>query len=849
MRSLSEALLRLSRRCRLKRRSSVRCVFPETLERRILLTFDPSPLEQEMLELLNRFRDNPQGELDELLSSHPNPLTARDADVQAALDFFSVNGAVLDAQFASLSPAPPLAWNAALASAGATHNAKMIEFDLQSHQLPGEPGLLERDVAAGYNWQFSVRVGENVFAYSQSVIYGHAAFVIDWGYGPNGIQSPAGHRVNMLDQGFQEVGISIVPENNPGTTVGPLVISQEFGRRGNYGNPAVLGVAYDDLNGDGFYNAGEGLAGVTIELSGTNGTFTTTSLTAGGYQIKVPSGTYTATASGGGLGGTIREFNVVVGGSNVKVDFEAAAPDVAATHTIDLADGVPHVVTLQDDGIAGNGISQIVIDGVVSTFAVPTTTLIINGGNRNDTILLAGLDSAFSGLIVVNGNGGDDSVNASALGVATSLNGGAGADILIGGSAADFLNGGSDDDTIFGNAGDDTINGGSGRDSLNGGVGDDQISGQGSSGDVLTGGPGNDRLDGGAGIDTIAEFADTDFTLTATSLTGIGTDQLISIERAILVGGASNNRIDASQFTGPGIEGVLILGEDGDDLLIGSPHVDQMNGSGGDDTLLGGDSRDTLRGGSGRDSLNGGRGNDLVMGQGGSGDSLTGGEGDDTLNGGAGMDTLIEQGDVDFTLTNTMLTGPGSDIFSGLEAFEISGGASANTIDASAFSLAGARLVINGGDGDDVIVGSSLNDTIYGGAGNDSVRGGAGNDLIDGEGGDDTLNGGAGDDTLIGGDGADGLSGFTGNDLLNGNSDDDTLFGGAGNDTLLAAAGDDTAIGGDGADVVRGHSGTDVLAGGSGNNDPDPLDQVFGDLDEIDEAFQLNPLPDWVDSV
>jgi hypothetical protein len=32
-------------------------------------------------------------------------------------------------------------------------------------------------------------------------------------------------------------------------------------------------------------------------------------------------------------------------------------------------------------------------------------------------------------------------------------------------------------------------------------------------------------------------------------------------------------------------------------------------------------------------------------------------------------------------------------------------------------------------------------------------------------------------------------------------------------------------------------------------NDPDPADQFFGDAGEIDEAFQLNPLPDWVDSV
>jgi Ca2+-binding RTX toxin-like protein len=814
-----------------------------------LLTFDPSPLEQEMLEQLNRFRDNPQGELDELLSSHPSPLTARDPDVQAALDFFNVNGPALESQFVGLNPAPPLAWNEALYDAADSHNSLMIQFDQQSHQLPGEAGLLDRIVSAGYDWEFSVRVGENVFAFSQSVDYGHAAFVIDWGFGPNGIQNPAGHRINMLDQGFQEVGIAITEESNPSTLVGPLVISQEFGRRGNYGDPAVLGVVYDDLNGSGGYDAGEGLAGVTVELSGTNGTFTTTSLTAGGYQVKVPSGTYTATATGGNLGGEIREFNVMVGGSNVKVDFDASGSVDVATHTIDLSDGASHVVIVQDDGTVGNGVSQVIIDGVVTAFTVPTATLVINGGDAADTISVTSLDSVFSGAVVINGNAGDDSIDVSALGPSTSLSGGLGNDLLIGGAAADFLNGGLGDDTAVGNAGNDTIIGGSGRDSLDGGEGDDKVSGQGSSGDTLTGGAGDDLLNGGAGIDTIFETGDTDFTLTATSLTGIGSDTLTGIERAILVGGSGDNQIDASMFTGVGIEGVLLLGGSGNDVLIGSPHVDQLNGSAGLDTLLGGGSRDTLRGGSGSDVLNGGGGNDLVMGQGGSGDVLTGGTGNDTLNGGAGTDSLVEQGDVDFSLTNTTMSGFGADSFTNIELFRLSGGPSANSISASTFSLAGATLVINGEGGDDVIVGSLIGDTINGGAGDDSIRGGEGDDLLNGGDGDDTLNGGAGNYFLNGGAGADGLSGFTGNDVLNGNSDDDTLFGGVGDDTLLAAAGNDTAIGGDGIDVVRGQGGTDVLVGATGANDPDPADEVSGDPGEIDEAFQLSPLPDWVDSV
>lgn len=817
-----------------RRRSPI--VWTERLECRLLLTFNPTGLEQEMLEYLNRFRDDPQGELDELLSSYPSPLTAKDADVQAALDFFGVDGATLVSQFSSLNPAPPLAWNEALYSAAGTHNSLMIAHDLQSHQLPGEAGLLDRIVAAGYDWEFSVRVGENIFAYSETVLYGHAAFAIDWGFGPNGIQDPAGHRINMLDQGFQEVGIVVTPESNPATGVGPLVISQEFGRRGNYGDSAMLGVVYDDLNGDGFYNAGEGLGGITVEVTGPMGTFTTTTLSAGGYQVKVPSGTYTVTASGGSLNGSIQTVGVSVGGSNVKVDFEADDATDLSTHTVDLTDGAPHTVTVQDDGVAGNGLSQIVIDGVTSTFASPTTTLVINGGDNADSITIASLDSTFTGEIQINGNAGNDTLSASAISLVTRLIGGTGNDVLTGGSASDFLNGGGGNDVLAGGQGNDTLNGGSGRDTLNGGEGDDRVSGQGSSGDILTGGAGNDRLDGGSGVDTLIENADVDFTLTATSLTGLGTDQVLGIERATLVGGASPNRIDTSGFFGSGFEGVLLLGGGGDDELIGSPQSDQINGSGGNDTLLGGGNHDTVRGGSGADFIDGQAGNDRLVGQGGSNDTLTGGEGNDTLNGGSGTDFLIEQGDVDFTLSGSnansiTLSGLGTDSISGLERFTITGGASANTIDASTFSLVGATLIINGSAGNDLLIGSPLNDRLDGGDGNDTLRGNAGND------------------TLIGGNGADGLSGNIGNDILDGKADDDTLFGGDGNDTLLSAAGDDTAIGGDGADVVRGHSGTDVLAGGSGLNDPDPGDQVIDDISQIDEAFQFDPLPDWAGDV
>lgn len=770
-------------------------------------------------------RLNPQGELDFLFSSHPSPLIARDPDVQAAIDFFAVSGTTLESQFAALTPAPALAWNEALYDAAAAHNQQMLAFDQQSHQLPGEAPLITRVQDAGYDWEFSLSVGENVFAHSESALFGHAGFVVDWGFGPGGIQSPAGHRDNIMDQGFQEVGIAIALDNDPGTAVGPQLVTQDFGRRGNYGDPAVLGVVFDDLNDDGFYNAGEGLGGVTVQISGANGTFTTTSMSAGGYQIKVPAGSYTVTASGGGLASPIAA-SVTVGGSNEKVDFEASTAAVPATYVVDLQDFLTHTVTLSDDGVVGNGVSQITIDGTTTAFLTPTTSIVINGGNRADTITLTSIDSQFTGSISVNGGDGNDQINASTLSLAVQLDGGAGADQLTGGGGHDILAGRGGNDTLSGGDGNDTVSGGSGSDRLIGGNGNDRLDGQGGSKDILTGGAGDDTLDGGAGVDRVVEFPTGDAVVRTTRLTGVGDDRLVDIERILLSGTNGPNRFDASAFSVGGLEEVVFFGFGGDDELIGSSGHDRINGGPGNDVLRGGRGNDRLLGGSGSDTLDGGEGNDRAFGQGGSGDAVSGGPGNDTLDGGSGQDRLVEAGDVNFTLTVTSLTGLGTDQIAAFEHASLAGGDSANVIDATAFTVPGARITLMGGAGDDDLRAPNGADRLFGGDGNDTLRGNGGNDRLDG------------------GAGNDGLAGAEGNDVLIGRGGSDTLLGGDGDDSLDAGDDADTAIGGDGSDTVDGGNGVDVLAGSSGDGVPTG-DTVLGDVSEIDESFELDPLPGW----
>jgi hypothetical protein len=62
---------------------------------------------------------------------------------------------------------------------------------------------------------------------------------------------------------------------------------------------------------------------------------------------------------------------------------------------------------------------------------------------------------------------------------------------------------------------------------------------------------------------------------------------------------------------------------------------------------------------------------------------------------------------------------------------------------------------INGGNGDDTIVGGSATDAISGGNGNDSIYGSGGNDSLFGQNGNDSLYGNNGNDSLVGGAGDD----------------------------------------------------------------------------------------------
>ena len=192
--------------------------------------------------------------------------------------------------------------------------------------------------------------------------------------------------------------------------------------------------------------------------------------------------------------------------------------------------------------------------------------------------------------------------------------------------------------------------------------------------------------------------------------------------------------------------------------------------------------------------------------------------------------------------TIVMDSGDGDDVITGSADFAelidaddgndtITGNGGDDTIDAG-----DGNDVVTGGAGVDSILGGDGQDTIDGGDGNDNIDAGDGQDSVDGGDGDDMINAGDGLDTVNGGAGDDNINGMSGTDLLNGDADNDTILGGsendivnggsgndivngqAGNDTVSGDAGDDTAYGGGGRDSLLGGDGDDIINGQSGND-------------------------------
>jgi len=126
--------------------------------------------------------------------------------------------------------------------------------------------------------------------------------------------------------------------------------------------------------------------------------------------------------------------------------------------------------------------------------------------------------------------------------------------------------------------------------------------------------------------------------------------------------------------------------------------------------------------------------------------------------------------------------------------------------------------IIDGTDGDDLILASDAGNTINARFGNDCILGGALDDVIFGNGDDDQIFGQDGNDDIFAGGGSDIVDGGNGNDIIYGKSQNDILRGGAGDDKIFGNHGDDQLFGQDGNDELRGGGSDDIISGGNGND-------------------------------
>jgi Ca2+-binding RTX toxin-like protein len=356
-------------------------------------------------------------------------------------------------------------------------------------------------------------------------------------------------------------------------------------------------------------------------------------------------------------------------------------------------------IVLRDDDIPG--LARIDDDGTGAfeslTFTTAWNSMHLKAGDGDDTVRIEATAATFTADLTVDGEDGNDTLDASAYALPTTLNGGPGDDAMYGGSAADTMDGGD---------GSDIMDGGAGSDNVDGGGGDNEIVSDPSDGAVAINEDGNfsfaatftapvtaaidwgdgtvepgvvNAADGTVsgshayaeeGVYTVVVTATNSDGETETQTLSVTVNRLIAADGEIFVNAAGIVRIggtseDDDIVVQPGNDGLMLeisingtvvrndvelaavseiraWGHDGNDhiALVDLAIAAMLDGGGGNDNLSGGDGGDLIFGGAGEDHVIGGRGNDFLI----------GGAEADRIVGGAGHDILVS-GEVDSTFT------------------------------------------------------------------------------------------------------------------------------------------------------------------------------------------------------
>ena len=453
-------------------------------------------------------------------------------------------------------------------------------------------------------------------------------------------------------------------------------------------------------------------------------------------------------------------------------------------------------------------------------------TFIAASGTTFDVRDISGTERGDQFRQVILGSNGNDTLTTPPVSVPPVnyyFNAGGGNDTVTGTEGNDFLVGGSGDDQLNGDAGNDSYLGGTGNDTIVGtslptnDTGVDVVVAY----NLIT--DGSDQINLGTEIGLASAAAldmvnivDSGEVRAIFNTANVGNGTGIGTNADGAVAAAARNTVTLQTTGGSGSTGYLddegvLLTITGSRFVVSEAATPTVNNS----FLSGQGLMRIALGTSGDDTLS----------VGGSGTSyLLGGLGNDHLtltsstnssgliDGGSGNDTIVGTGNSDLLIGST-----GDDTFS-----NVNGGAT-----------------VQGGDGNDTFTvlttgnfsfssDNQLTDveTVRAATGSDNIdislsnqaegftlQGNDGNNFLQGSNtGADTLTGGLGNDSLLGGVGNDTLDGGEGNDSLSGGDGLDTLTGGLGNDTLQGGNGSDTLIGGDGDDQLEDTSGNPAEA-------------------------------------
>src|SRR5882724_8266812 len=711
----------------------------------------------------------------------------------------------------------PLAANDLLLGAAENHSQWMLDTDTFSHTGAGgsDPGT--RMANAGYVFSGSWAWGENI-AWQGTT--GTLNLIAAINAEHAALFQSLGHRENILNDTFQEVGVGI--RTGVFGAYNAAMVTQDFAKSGT--GAFLTGVAYTDTDGNDFYSVGEGRGGVQIAAQLVGGATTTVTTDApGGYDSKLAAGTYNVTMSGGGLGAALG-MTITMAGRNIKLDLLGTTA-VACSASLIMGANLIGLTLLGTDDLSGTGDA-------------------LTGGAGNDTFILkAGqANGDLIGDFTGNGSAAGDSIKFDGFSAAATLTNTSGNhwQIVDGSTIETFTINGAVNaaDYSFVNVGtpppppppppdptgNETLAGTDAAETLSGGGGND----------TLDGGTGNDAMAGGLGDDSYAIDSSSD---SITEAVGGGIDTVQStiayvlganLENLVLLGSASiggtGNAADNS-----------LTGNSGDNTLDGKTGADTMAGGAGNDTYLVDSLADQIVEGSGGGSdetrstvaltaatafvenytflgttavnFSGNSGDDTLIGGAGA-DSLTGGAGNDTFVIDSATDKISETGsDTGDTVQATIAIDLNLVAFAGIENVRLTGTAAINA------TGSGVANHLIGNDGANVLDGRGGVDTLEGGKGNDTylVDNSADSVIEVAGGGTDTVKSTVAytladpfveNLTLLAGAGA---IGGTGNDLANvitGNESVNLLDGGAGNDTLVGGLGDDTYLVNAAGDVI-----------------------------------------------